>query len=87
MNTKRAEGNLKAHSVSKILGVTIGSNLKFSQHCKDAASRANRMLGFMNRFFLKKKKKKKKSASIYQLGVYCAILQLWSPHLAKDSKI
>ncbi len=35
------------------LGVSIASNLKLSQQCKDIASKANRMLGFINRnFFL-----------------------------------
>ncbi len=33
----------------KDLSVSIASNLKFSQQCKDAASKANRMLGFINR--------------------------------------
>ncbi len=32
-------------------GVTITSNLEFFQHCKEAACKANRMLGFMNRNF------------------------------------
>ncbi len=32
----------------KDLGVTIASNLKFSQLCKDAAGKANRMLGVIN---------------------------------------
>ncbi len=35
----------------KDLGVSIASNLEFSQQCKDAASKANRMLGFINRNF------------------------------------
>ncbi len=38
------------HSV-KDLSVTITSNLKFSQECKDAAGKANRMLSFMKRNF------------------------------------
>ncbi len=42
------------HSV-KVLGVTIASNLKFSLHCKEAAWKANRMLGFIiQKFFLQK---------------------------------
>ncbi len=35
----------------KDLGVTITSNLKFSQQCKEAAGKANRMLGFIKRNF------------------------------------
>ncbi len=35
----------------KDLGVTIASSLQFSQECKDAADKANRMVGFMNRNF------------------------------------
>ncbi len=33
----------------KDLGVTVASSLKFSQQCKDAAGKDNRMLGFMNK--------------------------------------
>ncbi len=33
----------------KDVGVSVVSSLKFSQQCKDAAGKANRMLGFMNR--------------------------------------
>ncbi len=40
----------------KDLGVSIASNLKFSQQCKDAAGKANRMLGFINRNFSFKNK-------------------------------
>ncbi len=41
---------LKLESVQcvKDLGVTMALNLKFSQHCKEAASKANRTLGFIN---------------------------------------
>ncbi len=35
----------------KDLGVSIESKVKFSQQCKDAASKASRMLGFINRKF------------------------------------
>ncbi len=35
----------------KDLGVSIASNLKFSQESKDAASKANRMLAFINKNF------------------------------------
>ncbi len=45
---------MKLESVQcvKDLGVTIASNLKFSLHCKEAAYKANRMLDFINKFFL-----------------------------------
>ncbi len=33
----------------KDLDVSVASSLKFSQQCKDAAGKANRMLGFINR--------------------------------------
>ncbi len=36
----------------KDLGVTIASNLKFSQQCKDTAGKVNRMLGFIKEFCL-----------------------------------
>ncbi len=33
----------------KDLDVSVASSLKFSQQCKDAAGKATRMLGFINR--------------------------------------
>ncbi len=46
-------GGVKLESVQWVndLGVTITSNLKFSQHCKEAACKANRMLGLYTEFF------------------------------------
>ncbi len=40
----------------KDLGVNITSSLRFSQQCKDAAGKANGMLGFINRNFSLKNK-------------------------------
>ncbi len=40
----------------KDLGVSIASNLKFSRQCKDAAGKAKRMLGIINRNFSFKNK-------------------------------
>ncbi len=40
----------------KYLGVMITSNLKFSQICREAAGKANRMLGFIKRNFSFKNK-------------------------------
>ncbi len=78
---------LKLDSVQcvKDLGVLIPSNLKFSQQCKDAAGRANRMLGFIIRNFSFKNKD-------IILPVYISLVrphleyavQFWSPHHTKD---
>ncbi len=40
----------------KDLGVSIASNLELSQQCKDAASKASRMFGFINKNFSFKNK-------------------------------
>ncbi len=69
----------------KDLGVTIMSNLKFSQQCKDATGKANRILGFINRNFSFKNKD-------IILLLYNSLVrphleyavQFWSPHLTKD---
>ncbi len=47
---------LKSVQFVKDLGITIALSLKFSQQCKDAAGKANRMLGFINRNFSFKNK-------------------------------
>ncbi len=68
----------------KGLGVTITSNLKLSQKCKEAAGKANRMLGFIKNFSFKNKD--------IILPLYNSLVrpyleyavQFWSPHLAKD---
>ncbi len=46
-------GGVKLRSIQcvKDLCVTIASNLIFSLHCKEAACKANRMLGFINKLF------------------------------------
>ncbi len=48
--------NIESVQRVKDLGVTIASNLKFSQQCNDAARKANRMLGFISRNFSFKNK-------------------------------
>ncbi len=69
----------------KDLGVTIAFSLKFSQQCKEAAGKANRMFGFINRNFSFKNKD-------VILPLYISLVrphlenavQFWSPHRAKD---
>ncbi len=69
----------------KDLGVSITSNLKFSQQCKDASGKANRMLDFINRNFSFKNKD-------IILLLYTSLVrphleyavQFWSPHHTKD---
>ncbi len=77
----------KLESVQSVkdLGVTIASRLKFSQQCKNAAGKANRMLGFINRNFPFKNK-------YVILPVYTSLVRphleyaewFWAPHHAKD---
>ncbi len=47
-----SEVKLESVQYVKDLGVTIASNVKFSQQCKDAAGKAYRMVGSINRIFL-----------------------------------
>ncbi len=69
----------------KELVVSVASSLKFSQQCKDAAGKAIRMLGFINRNISFKTKD-------IILPVYTSLIrphpehavQFWAPHHAKD---
>ncbi len=75
--------NSKAYNATKT-GVKIASSLKFSQHCKDAAGKTNRMLGFINRNFSFKNRD-------VMLLLYISLarphleyaVQFWAPHHAK----
>ncbi len=51
----------------KDFGVTVVPSLKFSQQWKEAANKANGMLGFINRNF-SFKNKKRNSTTVYQLS-------------------
>ncbi len=72
----------------KDLGVTITLNLKFSLHCKEAACKVNRILGFINNNFSFKNKD-------IILLIYISLVrphleyavQFSSPYHEKDSKI
>ncbi len=61
----------------KDLDIKIASSLKFSKQWKDAAGKANRMLGFINRNF--SFKNRHNSITVYQLSqttskICCAVL-------------
>ncbi len=79
----------KLESVQSVkdLGVTVASNLKFSQQCKDAAGKANtcRMLGFINRHFSFKNKDVILPLYISLVRTHLEYaVQFWAPHHAKD---
>ncbi len=65
------------------LGVTIASSLKLSQQCKEAAGKANRMLGFINRNFSFKNKDVILPLYISLIRPYLEYaVQFWSLHHA-----
>ncbi len=68
---------LNSDQCVKELGVSVAFSFKFSQQCKDAAGKANRMLGFINRNI--SFKTRRNSTTVYQLSqttsrICCAIL-------------
>ncbi len=66
-------------------GVTIASNLRFCQQCKNAAGKANGMLGFVNRIV--SFNNKDITLLLYIILVWPHreyAVQFWSPHHAKD---
>ncbi len=69
----------------KDLGVTIASNIKFSQQCKDAAGKVNRMLAFLNRIFSVKNKDiiLPLYINLVRLHLEYAV-QFWAPYHSKD---
>ncbi len=81
MNSEKLES---VHCV-KDLSVTIALNLKFSQQCKDAAGKANRMLGSIKRNF--SFKNKDIIVPLYNSLVRPHLeyaVQFWSPHVTKN---
>ena len=78
---------VKLDSVQSVkdLGVSIVSNLKFSQQSKDAAGKANRMLGFINRNFYFKNKDTILPLYISLVRPHLEYaVQFWSPLHSKD---
>ncbi len=69
----------------KDLDVTIASSLKFSQQCKDAAEKAIRMLGFINRNFSFTNKDAVLPLYISLVRPHLEYaVQFWASHHAKD---
>ncbi len=69
----------------KDLGVSIASNLEFFRQCKDAAGKANRMLGFINRNFSFKNKDIIVPLYISLVRPHLEYaVQIWSSTHAKD---
>ncbi len=69
----------------KDLGVSVASSLKFSQQCKDAAGKANRMLGFINRNFSFKNKDVILPLFISLVRPHLEYaVQFWMPHHPKN---
>ena len=69
----------------KDLGVTMNANMKVSEQCRIAASKANQVLGMIRRNI--KYKDKSLIVPLYKAIVrphleYC--IQAWSPYLRKD---
>ncbi len=69
----------------KDLGVSIAPNLKFSQQCKEAADKANRMLDFINRNLSFKSKDINPTLYISLVRTHLEYTgQFWLPHPTKD---
>ncbi len=59
---------LKNVQCVKVLDITIALSFKSSQQCKDAAGKANRVLGFINRSFSFKNEDIGNTSTSYQLS-------------------
>ncbi len=76
---------IKSVHAVKDLGVTVASNLKFSQQCKDVVIKANRRVCLIKRKF--SFRNKHVVLPLYNGFVRPHLeytVQLWSPHHAKD---
>ncbi len=76
--------NSKVYNALKILASRL-RRLKLSQQCKDAAGKANKMLGFIkgNFFFQNENIIRKLYISLVK-PLLDYLVQFWSPHHAKD---
>ncbi len=69
----------------KDLGASIASSLKFSQQCKEATGKANRMLGFINRNISFKTKDIILPLYTSLVGPHLEYaVQFWAPHHVRD---
>ncbi len=76
-NKKKCEYEMNGTKLESVQCVRVAFSLKFSQHSKDAAGKANRMPSFINRNF--SLKNKDNSITVYQLSqttsrICCAVL-------------
>ncbi len=69
----------------KFESITIASSLRFSQQCKGAAAKADRILGFINKNFSFKNKHTMHPLYISLVRSHLKYaVQFWSPHHSKD---
>ncbi len=75
------EMTLESVQCFKDLDITIASSLKFPQQCKDAAGKANRKMGFINRNFSFQNKDVILSLYISLVRPHLEyVVQFWAPH-------
>ena len=79
---------LETTSASKYLGITINSDLSWSNHVEDVAAQGNWTVGFLQRNFRECPPKVKSAA--YTTMVYPTLeyaLAVWDPHKQKDIRL
>ncbi|MCP4473118.1 MAG: hypothetical protein GY821_00795 [Gammaproteobacteria bacterium] len=70
------------------LGVTVSSNLRFSDHCNSIAKKAHNRANMIHRTFLTKNPKFLRNLFItYARPILEYASEVWSPHLVKDRNI
>lgn len=92
-NNRNHDYTLNGHKLQSVdqerdLGITVSSNLKTSLQCKQAYTKANRMLGLINRTM--KNKTPEVMTRLYKSLVrphleYC--VTAWAPHYIKDKEL
>ncbi len=79
---------IKSVQSVKALGVTVASNLKFSQQGNESVKIGNRLMGLIRRFFIylffKDKDIMRPLYNSFLRPHLKYAMQFWSPHHAKD---